>query len=234
MLSDDLLELQRFDSTIDQLTFRRANLPERTAAQEASGALARTARHIAELIARQGALTESIEKAELLGSELTTQRERLQAQLRTVTSPREADALTHELDMLAARRDELDDAELASLEEQAQVVDDLTSAHRAEIELAAGSERATADLAAAEAAIDQQLADLTVQRADAVTRVEGGALTDYEARRARHGGIAVATLDGRRCSGCHLDLSTFELDAVKSTPAGEYTDCPQCGRMLIP
>ena len=102
MLSDDLLELQRFDSTIDQLTFRRANLPERTAAQEASGALARTARHIAELIARQGALTESIEKAELLGSELTTQRERLQAQLRTVTSPREADALTHELDMLAA------------------------------------------------------------------------------------------------------------------------------------
>ncbi len=234
MLSDDLLELQRLDSAIDQLTYRRSNLAERAAADAASAALARTTQQISELIARQVALNEAIEQAEHLGSELTTQRERLQAQLRTVSSPREAEALTHELDTLAARRDELDDAELANLEEQAQVVDDLTTAHRAEIELSEGAERSTADLAAAEAAIDQQLADLTVQRSDAVAGVEGGPLADYEERRARHGGVAVATLEGRRCGGCHLDLSAFELDAVKATPAGEYTDCPQCGRMLIP
>lgn len=234
MLSDDLLQLQHLDSAIDQLTHRRATLAERSAADEASAALARTTRQIKELIARQRALNESIEKAEQLGSELTTQRERLQAQLRTVSSPREAEALTHELDMLAARRDELDDAELANLEEQSQVVDDLGAAHRAEHELADGAEQATADLASAEAAIDQQLADLSVQRSDAVTGVEGGALADYEERRARHGGVAIARLDGRRCGGCHLDLSAFELGAVKATPAGEYTDCPQCGRMLIP
>ena len=79
------------------------------------------------------------------------------------------------------------------------------------------------------------MADLTVAtRADAVTRLDGGALADYERRRARLGGVAVAKLDGRRCGGCHLDLSTVELDAVKATPPGEYTDCPQCGRMLVP
>ena len=115
-----------------------------------------------------------------------------------------------------------------------QVVDDLGSAHRAEIELAADAERHAAELAAAEAEIDEQTAELTVQRSDVVTRLDGGTLAEYERRRARLGGVAVAQLDGRRCGGCHLDLSTVELAAVKATPAGEYTDCPQCGRMLIP
>ena len=173
-------------------------------------------------------------QAEETGAELTRTRERLQAQLRTVTSPREAEALTHELDTLASRRDELDDAELANLEEQSQVVDDLAAAHRADVELAASCRAATAELAAAEAAIDEQLAELTTQRSEAVTHLDGGPLSDYEHRRARLGGVAVARLDGRRCGGCHLDLSTFELDAVKATPPGEYTDCPQCGRMLVP
>ena len=154
VLSDDLLELQRIDSAIDQLAHRRANLPERAAAETASAELARTTGQIAALIARQRQLNDAIEEAEQTGAELTRKRERLQGQLRTVSSPREAEALMHELDSLATRRDELDDAELANLEEQSQVVDDLAAAHRAEVELAADAERSTADLAAAEAAID--------------------------------------------------------------------------------
>jgi uncharacterized protein len=234
VLSDDLLDLQRIDSAIQQLTHRRAHLPERSAAESASAELARTTNQIAALIARQRELNDAIEEAEQTGAELTRHRERLQGQLRTVYSPREAEALTHELDALATRRDELDDGELANLEEQSRVVDDLASAHRAEVELAANAERSTSDLAAAETAIDVQIAEHTVQRSDAVARLDGGTLADYEQRRARLGGIAVARLDGRRCDGCHLDLSTAEIDAVKATPPGEYTDCPQCGRMLIP
>ena len=234
MLSDDLLALQRIDSAIDQLAHRRANLPERAAAEKASDELTRTTTQITALLGRQRQLNDAIEAAEQTGAELTRHRERLQAQLRTVSSPREAEALTHELDALAIRRDELDDSELANLEEQSKVVDDLAAAHRAEIELAATAERATSELAAAEAAIDVEVADYTVQRSEAVTRLDGGTLADYEQRRAHHGGVAVATLEGSRCGGCHLDLSTFELANAKATPAGEYTDCPQCGRMLIP
>jgi predicted nucleic acid-binding Zn-ribbon protein len=46
--------------------------------------------------------------------------------------------------------------------------------------------------------------------------------------------VAVARLEGTRCGGCHLDLSTSELDAVKAVGAGEFADCPQCGRLLVP
>jgi predicted nucleic acid-binding Zn-ribbon protein len=234
VLTDDLLDLQRIDSTVDQLTHRRANLAERAAAEAAEDQLARTRRQIADLVARQRQLNESIEEAEKTGAELTTHRERLQAQLRTVTSPREAEALMHELDTLGARRDELDDGELANLEEQSRVVDDLAVSHRAEVDLAATAERAAADLAEVEAHVDEEIAKLTVDRSDAVARLDGGALADYEHRRARFGGVAVARLEGRRCGGCHLDLSTAELETVKATPPGAFNDCPQCGRMLIP
>jgi predicted nucleic acid-binding Zn-ribbon protein len=234
VLTDDLLELQRIDSATDQLTHRRANLPERSAAEQASAELDRTTRQIADLIARQRELNDAIEAAEETGAELTRNRQRLEAQLRTIISPREAEALMHELDALAARRDELDDAELANLEEQSQVVDDVAAAHKAEGELTATVERTAADLATAEAAIDAEIADHTVQRSEVVARLDGGTLSDYEQRRAHFGGVAAARLDGKRCGGCHLDLSTAEVTAVKATPVGEYTDCPQCGRMLIP
>lgn len=234
MLRDDLLELQRIDSASDRLAHRRVNLDERKLAETASAQLRRTRQQITTLIERQKQLNEGIEEAERGGAELTQHRERLQAQLKTIVSPREAEALMRELDTLAARRDALDDAELAQLEEQSQIVDDLAGLHTAEAAQATESENAAAGLAAAEAEIDAELAELTVQRSEAVARIDGGTLADYGERRARHDGVAIAELDGSRCSGCHLDLSTKELDAVKATPPGEFNECPQCGRMLVP
>jgi len=47
-------------------------------------------------------------------------------------------------------------------------------------------------------------------------------------------GVAVAELKGHRCEGCHLDLSAAEVDTAKDeSVAAGYTDCPQCGRLLI-
>lgn len=234
MLSADLLELQRLDTAIDQIAHRRANLPERQAAAAAMANVDRNRKVIVTVITRQRELTDSIEAAEHTGEELTRKRQRLQAQMRTIIAPREAEALTHELDTIAAERDVLDDAELAALEEQSTLIDDLGAAHAAEPELDATSAAAAAELSAAEAELDRDVAAHTVARSELVTRIDGGVLTDYERRRAHHGGVAVAHLEGKRCSGCHLDLSTGEFEQVRSTPPGDIADCPQCGRMLIP
>lgn len=234
MLTDDLLELQHADTAIDQLTHRRAALPERATLTAAQAEAARSRKTVAAIIARQKELTESVEAAEHHGAGLTKKRERLQAQLKTVISPREAEALMHELDTLAAERDALDDAELEALEEQSQLVDDLAAAHAAEPALANASESAAAALAAVEAEIDTQIGELTVRRAEVAARLDGGVLADYERRRKYHGGVAVAHLEGRKCSGCHLDLSMSEFEQVRATAPGELADCPQCGRILLP
>jgi hypothetical protein len=234
VLTDDLLALQHADTSIDQLTHRRAALPERAALTAAQADVTRSEKAVAAMIARQRELTDSVEASEQHGADLTKKRMRLEAQLKTVIAPREAEALMHELDTLAAERDALDDAELAALEEQSQLVDDLAAAHAAEPALTSANESAAATLAAVEAEIDREIGELTILRGEVAARLDGGVLADYERSRKHHGGVAVAHLDGRKCSGCHLDLSTSEFERVRATPSGELAECPQCGRILVP
>jgi predicted nucleic acid-binding Zn-ribbon protein len=234
VLSDDLLELQRLDTTADQLANRRTRLPEREPAATTDGAL-RQARQRRQEIGRRGdELTSAIEVLERDGQALTTQRTRLEGQLRTVISPRQAEALMHELAVLKERRDALDDRELEHLEEQSGLDDELAGLTAQEPQLEAAAAAAGDALALAEAEIDDELATVGAARADVAARLGAVVLDQYERLRRRMDGVAVAKLDGKRCSGCHLDLSASELEQVRATAAGELTDCPQCGRLLVP
>ncbi|MET0324481.1 MAG: C4-type zinc ribbon domain-containing protein [Ilumatobacteraceae bacterium] len=234
MLTDDLLELQRIDTTTDQLTHRRAHLPERAASTEASGQLRANRQRRAAAVARDGELEQAIGGLERDGEALTTHRTRLEAQLKTVIAPREAEALMHELATIAERRDALDDQELGFLDEQSELAGEVARLDDAVPELEAAATAAAATLAAAEASITAELTELATERAGLVGGLDAAALERYEFLRSRLGGVAVAKLDGSRCSGCHLDLSRSELDAVKHVGAGEFADCPQCGRLLVP
>ncbi len=234
MLTDDLLELQRIDTTVDQLTYRRAHLPEREEATATADALRDADRRRAAAVQRNDELERAVTVLEQEGARSQQQRERLNAQLRTVTAQREVDALMHELEALSQQRDERDDRELAHLEEQAALQTELTALDDNRPALSDGAEQAAAALGVAEGIIEADLVGLAAARAELVTRLDPGAVERYERLRARFGGVAVARLEASRCSGCHLDLSRAELDAVRATPPGEFADCPQCGRLLVP
>ena len=71
MLTDDLLELQRIDTTADQLTHRRAQLPERTPRREAEARRwPRTAAGAAQAVSRHEELELSIGALERDGEAL--------------------------------------------------------------------------------------------------------------------------------------------------------------------
>ncbi len=234
MLTDDLLELQRLDTTADQLAHRRQHAPERTAAAEAAAALVAHRRRHAAAVERSQELELGVDALERDGEQLATQRTRLEAQLKTVIAPREAEALMHELSTLAERRDALDDQELESLEEQSTLADDIAAMDAATPTLETAAHDAAAALGGVEAAVDAELVGLAAERAALVPRIDTGTMAQYDRLRARMGGVAVARLEGHRCGGCHLDLSTAEVEAVKAVGPGEIADCPQCGRMLLP
>ncbi|CAN5520641.1 C4-type zinc ribbon domain-containing protein [soil metagenome] len=234
MLSDDLLALQGLDTDVDQLRYRRAHLAERLAADEAHAALATLRRRLDTLTARQAELATAVDDAEHRGTELGTHRTRLEAQLKTVIAPREAEALMHEIETIDTERSALDDAELELLEEQATVDDEIQTATAARPAANEQSQHTAAALATVEGEIDHEIAVLAERRTSIVGAVPGDVVEDYERRRAHSDGVAVARLDGRRCTGCHLDLSTGEFDEVRATPAGDVAECPQCGRMLVP
>ena len=61
------------------------------------------------------------------------------------------------------------------------------------------------------------------------------ALADrYETLRARLKGTGAARLVGSHCDGCHLELSSVEVEKIRALPPGEVATCEQCGRILVP
>lgn len=190
-------------------------------------------RRRSQVATRLDELTAAIEQDEERNAELSTHRERLEAQMKTVIAPREAEALMHEIDTINKQRDELDDTELAALEEQS-ALDDERVAHLASEEaLREALSHADEALARTCADIDAELEQLAEQRVSAVGDLDEGIARRYDSVRAS-AGVAVAELKGHRCEGCHLDLSAAEVDTAKDESAASgYTECPQCGRLLI-
>ena len=141
VLTDDLLELQRIDTTTDQLAHRRAHLDERVSSNAATGRLRANRTRRAEAVARDEELERSIGGLEHDGVELTTHRTRSRRQLKTVIAPREAEALMHEIATIGERRDALDDQELAFLDEQSELAGEVARLDDALPELEAAAAR---------------------------------------------------------------------------------------------
>ncbi len=51
---------------------------------------------------------------------------------------------------------------------------------------------------------------------------------------ARLKGTGAARLIKNHCDGCHLELSSVEVERIRALPPGEVATCEQCGRILVP
>ncbi len=233
-MTHPILELQAADTMADQLKHRRDNLPEREQLQAAKNALVRW--NEARMVTRRqlDELAATIEKDEAAAAEIDKHLARLNAQMKTVIAPREAEALQHEISTLKQRRSDLDDEELAALEEQARLDDELAELQAQEESLTATYLAADKETNEAETDIDGELARIVTRLASLRDAVDKKALKRYDRLREQHM-VAAATLSGSRCDGCHLDLSAAEVDIVRDeAAAGGLADCPQCGRLLAP
>lgn len=233
MNGEALWELQQVDIALHQLQRRLTKLPEAMAFADAAQ---RLEDHHAAIAAAGKQLSDAentIETIEQEAEVLTAKRSRLEQQLKIVTETRQADALNHEIEVLNTHRDELDDRELAAMEQQSDAEQRLAELAGNEDAVVAMREAASSQLAAAKGTGATEEADLTAKydAARAVLTNEEAAL--YDTQRARHGGIGIAKLVGLKCDGCHLDLSRAEVDNFKSLPVDELVDCPQCGRVLV-
>lgn len=228
-----LLALQLLDSQLDALEGRRKRLPERAALDGARAAHAAHAAERSRLEAIVADATAAIERAEHDGGELDTKQRRLEAQLKTVIAPREAEALMSEIAQLRAKHGELDDVELEAMERQGEAESALAALAEAEPPLLDAVAAGQAPLAAAEADIAAEVADVSTRRDTAAAALATDELSMYTSMRARYGGVAIAQLERRTCTGCHVDLSPMEHDRVKAAPAGELPECPNCSRLLV-
>lgn len=229
-----LVVLQAIDTEADQLRHRSEHLPEREDNQRRAAAVADWENRRDAMLGRIEVLQATVESAERETERLEAARERLEAQLKTVIAPREAEALMNEIATLDAERDTAETAELEAMEEQTELEAQLEVHARDGVALARALDDAASALGSALSEIEASLAELDRRREDARAGIDAAMLARYDRVRA-HLGVAVATLEGKKCSGCHLDLSAAEIDAAREEAAATegVTDCPQCGRILI-
>lgn len=230
-----LLALQSIDTESDQLRIRLDRLAEREARAEQAAALEEWERTLDAGERRIEELNGIIEEAERTGEAHDAQKVRFEQQLKTIIAPREAEALMHEIETLDAQRDANETAELEALEEQSSLEEALVAHRAAEQGRRAALADADEALAVALAEIASLQDDIDGRRAAVRGELDDTTLRSYDRIRGQLG-VAVARLEGKMCAGCHLDLSAAEIDTARETAVdgGGLSDCPQCGRILVP
>jgi predicted nucleic acid-binding Zn-ribbon protein len=232
---DDLLRLQGYDTTADQLRHRREVLPERAALID----LAKASTELEAAAATVQAQRDELARAQRrLEDEVTGIEEKVAHEDRTlysgsVTSPKELQAIQDEIASLGRRQSALED-QVIELMEQAEPLDgQLVEAEATRGRLEAETAEAVASLAAGEAAIDDELASVAAARAEVAPSIPDDLLAHYETLRTQLGGVAVARLEGDVCGGCRLILPAVELDTIRHQPPDARVHCEECGRLLV-
>ena len=232
---DALIDVQTLDTRTDQLRHRRDTLPALAAVAEASAARAQVDQRaevargrLHELHLREKALED---EASLVEDKATEIDRKLYDG--TVVAHKELEAFQEDHRLLKARQADLEDQAIEIME-AAEPSNAEVEALGVEIaELDARIAELTAEADAARAEIDAEAAAAVAERAQAAAQVPDEVLAAYEATRARMGGIGAARLVGNRCEGCHLEIPSAELEAVRKAADDAVVTCPECGRILV-
>jgi len=232
---DDLLAVQLLDTHIDQLRHQRATLPQRAALTQLTADLGVAVAAVDEAAGRLKALRSSQKEAEDHASLLEDKATEVDRSLYdgSVTSHKELESLQAEHRQLKEHQAQFEDQAL-ELMEQAEPVEAERDERQAVVDgLLSEQQRLEGELTVGEAELDVQLDALGAERATAASPVAADLLERYETLRRQLGGVAVATLHGARCEGCHLEIPSAQLEQVRRAPADEAVTCPECGRLLV-
>lgn len=230
-----LLDLQSKDSTVAQLTHRRASLPEHARIAELEVQVKDIDGHRVEVDTLVGDLSRAQAKADAEVEQVKARRTRDEERLSSglISNPKDLESLQHELGALERRISTLEDEELEVMEqlEDAQarlatVTADLDAlrAELQQVEMARDAALST---------IDAELALVTADRAALAGQVADDLLALYEKVRSQYGGLGAAALRARRCEGCRLELNGADLREIAARPDDEVVRCPECSRILV-
>ncbi len=231
-----LLCVQDLDTAVAQLHHRRAALPERQQLAEVSASLADVGRREEELQATRAGVARQQADMEQQLAAIGARRRAIEQRMYAArgASARDLQAMDEEIRQLGHRVEEMEDAELELMVALEPLDAELAGLHaeHGRLEGLAGS--LAGEVAAAEEEIDRELEEQEAERRAAAGGVPPDLLGRYESLRGRLGGIGAARLVGNRCSGCHLELPSMEVDRIHRLAPGAVVTCEQCGRILVP
>ena len=229
-----LLDLQALDARLDQIEHRRRTLPQIA--------------QIAELQARWNGVRDRVVAGETEVSDLERAQAKAESDVEQVRArarkdqelldsgrvgPKELSNLQHEIESLARRQSDLEDAELEVMEKLEDARGALAEVTAERDGITAEIDRLTAERDAAWAEGDRDKEWVTGERAKVVPDIPSDLLALYDKLRADHNGVGAAALHQRRCEGCRMELTPTDLGRIREAAPDAVLRCEECRRILV-
>ncbi len=145
-----------------------------------------------------------------------------------ISNPKELSGLQHEVELLKAKRDQLETKDL-ELMEQVESVEAGVAALSRELEATTAAwQREQEQLRQEKAALESSLGDLKQQRQALAAETDAQVLALYDKLR-QNKGWAVARVEQGICRSCRISLPSSELQQARS---GALVQCGSCSRIL--
>ena len=233
---DHLLAVQDLDIALTQLQHRRDALAETSGLSAVEAQIAALEAQRRDAATRRAVVANSQKDLEEQIAGISERRGMLEQRMYAArgTSARDLQAMSEEVRHLTQRRAELEELELAAMLDQDPIDAELAALDERMGPLQAQADELRTQVGEAARAIDEEMATTAGQRASEAEQLPTVLSDRYEALRARLKGTGAARLIGSRCDGCHLQLSSMEVEKIRALPAGEVATCEQCGRILVP
>jgi len=226
-IARQLYQLQEFDLEIEsdeQAMNQMVNqLGENRAVVNARQSLALEQKQSDELMHRQ-------RSAEWEIDDLVNKLKAVEEQLYSgrINNPKELTSLQHEVDLLKAKRGQMEAGTLAIMDQaeliEARVVEAGRELKKLETEWGNQQQQLSADIEI----LKSEVAELNQRRQTMATEIDTQALEVYDKLRKQRG-QAVARVEQGICHGCRISLPFSDLQRVRS---GKLVQCSSCGRIL--
>jgi uncharacterized protein len=232
---DTLMQVQSHDTTLDQLRHRAETLPERRELAGVRQQLDALAEATAEVQAAVNDLAGRQELLEELIAASARRRHEIEERMRSgqVSASRDLLAMDQEARHLGARQAQLEEEEIQLMEEEEPLDTQLEERLEEARGLAEEATRLEAAISQAEAEIRSLITVEEGVRAELAVGLPPDLAERYEVLRSHLGGVGAARLVGDRCDGCHLTLSSVEIERIRQLPPEEFATCAQCDRILV-
>ena len=227
-IAKQLYQLQEVDLEIEssEQTLRRlvSQLGENRAIVEAQTKLASEQRRLDELKHQQRSAEWEVDD---LVSKITTAEEQLYSG--RIKNPKELTNLQHEVDILKAKRDQLENKTLEIMD-QVESTEASVAAKSGELnKLETEWHRQQQQLSVEIEALKSKLSDLKQKRQLMSAEIDPQSVAVYDKLR-KQKGQAVAKVEQGICRGCRISLPFSELQQTRS---GSLVHCGSCGRILF-
>jgi predicted nucleic acid-binding Zn-ribbon protein len=231
-----LLVVQDLDTLLNQLAHRRVVLAERSGLNGLEAELESLGREQATLLEQLAVLASTQKELEEQIAALNERSGGIEKRMYAArgSSTRDLQAMDEEVRHLNQRRSELEDEELVAMVDQEPIDAALASLATRSAPIEEKVNVLRGEVAVGQAEIDAELVTAAATRATEAALLPEALATRYESLRTRLKGTGAARLIGHRCDGCHLELSSAEVERIRATTPDSIVTCDQCGRILVP